>query len=290
MIGLQYGTDLSGTPFLVGGLVCLGLYAYFAVCLMVMARKTGTGPEWLAWIPLANLLLMCRIGGKSGAWVVLLLVPLVNVLFAVLLFVAMARERGKPAAAGVLVLVPVVNLILPFYLASGPATISARPMPAPVAGGGAATCAGCGARLDPGDRFCGACGAPIERATPSARAAAPSPPPAAARAEASSSWAGTIVAVVVFAVIVAGGVYAYRVFFGDTSSDGEDEPWVPSLPENVPTTEKGEFTNLSDPDTTTVPADELPEMLTEEILRELGIDPDDVHIIEDETDVGDGDG
>ena len=39
-----------------------------------IARKTGTPSPWMAWIPVVNLVLMCRIAGRPGWW--LLLLPL----------------------------------------------------------------------------------------------------------------------------------------------------------------------------------------------------------------------
>src|SRR5262245_50596104 len=44
--------------FLLVGIV---LYAYFAFMLMVIATKTSTANAWLAWVPIGNLYLMCRI-------------------------------------------------------------------------------------------------------------------------------------------------------------------------------------------------------------------------------------
>jgi len=50
-------------------------------------------------------------------WGLLCLVPLVNLVFIVLLWMAIAEARKKPSWWGVLLIVPVVNLVVPGYLA-----------------------------------------------------------------------------------------------------------------------------------------------------------------------------
>jgi hypothetical protein len=93
------------------------LYAYFAICIFVLARKTQTPYDWLAFIPIANLVLLFWIGEKPWWWIFLMLIPLVNLIFIVLTWMAIARRRGKAGWLGILILVPVVNLVVPGYLA-----------------------------------------------------------------------------------------------------------------------------------------------------------------------------
>ncbi len=317
---MAFGGGALLLPFF---LLSVPFYAYVSVCLMIMARKTGAQPTWLAWIPIANLYLMCRIGGKSGAWVILLLLPLINVLFAILLFVEMAKALGRPAWTGVLILVPVVNLAVPAYLASGspaaprPVAPPPRATGSPRRGADASVCASCGSPVGADDRFCGECATPVVRAavcqacgtaytgddrfcascgTERGKNAPPAPAPAAAPpvatatagAEASSSRWGTVTALVVLAVIIAGGVYAYRVINKSEEAEANAQPFYPTIPEYIPTTEKGGFTNLNSADQETVPADELPDMLAEEILRLLEEEGGTVVVDENTVIVGDG--
>jgi hypothetical protein len=166
--------------------VMAGMYVYFAVCLSIIAGKTGTPGGWMAWIPIANLVLMARIAGRSGAWAVLCLIPLLNIIFLVILWVDIAKARGKAGWMGALIIVPLVNFLVPAILASGPPSGGpGHPGAAASAGlpyGGAtppfgavppqqpyaqaasssmpfsARCQTCGAYLAPGEQFCGDCG------------------------------------------------------------------------------------------------------------------------------------
>jgi hypothetical protein len=107
-------------------LVFIGLlfYIYSAVCLFIIAKKTATPRPWLAWIPLANLFLMCKAGGLSYLWLLGLflgLMPFIGTLLtaALMAFIwyNIALKRNKPGWLGILTIVPVVNLVVVGYLA-----------------------------------------------------------------------------------------------------------------------------------------------------------------------------
>ena len=60
-----------------------------------MYEKAGE-PGWASIIPIYNLIVMCRIGGKPGWWVVMmLLVPIANIVFIIMLLNAIAKNFGK---------------------------------------------------------------------------------------------------------------------------------------------------------------------------------------------------
>ncbi len=100
------------------------LYAYSALCLQTIAKKTNQGPEWLAWVPIGNLFLMCKIGSLSYLWLLGLLLgflPLVGVFFSLALFgyvwYRIALACKKPGWLGILGCLPIVNLVVMGYLA-----------------------------------------------------------------------------------------------------------------------------------------------------------------------------
>ncbi|MGD2175658.1 MAG: LptF/LptG family permease, partial [Candidatus Brocadiaceae bacterium] len=97
-------------------LVCV-IHAYYALSLQTLAGRNRTPHAWLAWLPGANLYLTCRVGGKPGWWVLLLLVPGLNVMIWLVLWGRIAASRGQPRLLTLLWLVPIVNLIVPGYLA-----------------------------------------------------------------------------------------------------------------------------------------------------------------------------
>lgn len=142
----------------------LAAYIYFAVALSVIARKTSTPDGWMAWIPILNVVLMCRIGRKPAWWIVLFLVPFVNIIVAIVLWIAIARARGKSPALGILALIPGLNLLLPLILAVGPASGVAPPRPT--------VCPSCGSPECVGLTFCENTGEPIG-AMPATPAVAP---------------------------------------------------------------------------------------------------------------------
>jgi hypothetical protein len=92
-------------------------HVYMALALVTIARKTKTGHAVWGWIPILNIILMFDIARKPRWWILLLLIPVVNIFVAVLLWMRIAEVMQKPRWWGVLVVVPVINLIVPGYLA-----------------------------------------------------------------------------------------------------------------------------------------------------------------------------
>jgi len=126
--GLEYIED--GLPPEAAGLlaafagvmlfVWLAIYAYMGLCLHLIAKKTNTSPAWLAWIPIANLILLLMISEKPMWWIVLAFIPIINIVWVVLwilVWMAIAEKRGKPAITGVLMIVPILNIFILGYLA-----------------------------------------------------------------------------------------------------------------------------------------------------------------------------
>ena len=95
----------------------LAFYVYLALALQTIANKTGTPNAWLAWIPIGNLFLMLNVAKKPLWWFLLCLIPLVNVVMVIIIWMAVAEAVGKPNWWGILMIVPVANLVVPGYLA-----------------------------------------------------------------------------------------------------------------------------------------------------------------------------
>jgi hypothetical protein len=121
---LAQSSDDAAVPMAIAGgfllfafIVGLAAYIYVSLALMTIANKTGTPNGWLAWIPIANIILMLMIAKKPIWWIVLFLIPLVNIVMAILVWMGIAEARSKPNWWGVLMIVPVANLIVPGYLA-----------------------------------------------------------------------------------------------------------------------------------------------------------------------------
>ena len=97
----------------------LGLagYVFVALALYTIAQKTNTENAWFAWIPILNIILILNIAKKPLWWIILLLIPVVNIIVAVLVWMGVAEARKKPSWWGVLTILPLVNLIAIGYLA-----------------------------------------------------------------------------------------------------------------------------------------------------------------------------
>ncbi len=100
------------------------MYIFMALCLFTIAQKTQSEPAWLAWIPLANLFLMCKIGGLRYTWLWLVLawfLPFIGLLAQLglmgFLGYRIALARGKPGWLGALMAIPFVNIFILGYLA-----------------------------------------------------------------------------------------------------------------------------------------------------------------------------
>jgi hypothetical protein len=116
------------------GLAGIGVFmfiVYFALIALVIVSlwkvfaKAGK-PGWAAIIPIYNLWVLLEIVGKPGWWIILMLIPCVNIVVAILVYLELAKVFGKSVGFGIgLILLSIVFLpILAFGDAEyqGPAT------------------------------------------------------------------------------------------------------------------------------------------------------------------------
>jgi uncharacterized membrane protein YhaH (DUF805 family) len=52
-------------------------------------------PGWTAIIPIVNVYFMCKVAGRPGWWLLLMLIPFVNLIIAIILNVDIAKRFGK---------------------------------------------------------------------------------------------------------------------------------------------------------------------------------------------------
>ncbi len=84
---------------------------YLAIVVVVIAgiwrafEKAGA-PGWAAIIPIYNVYVMVKMADKEGWWVILFLIPLVNLVVGFIVFEVIARKFGKTSgfAIGMLLL------------------------------------------------------------------------------------------------------------------------------------------------------------------------------------------
>ena len=78
------------------GILCLGflLFALELAALWVVFEKAGR-PGWGALIPIYNVVLLFRVGGQSGWWVLLLLIPPINAIVGIWIWLKVAEHFGR---------------------------------------------------------------------------------------------------------------------------------------------------------------------------------------------------
>ena len=97
--------------------VMIPMYIYYAMSFQRMAQKINIPDDWYAWVPVLNLVLLFRIANRPLWWIALLIVPGVNIIISIVVWMDVAKAMGKPEWWGILTVIPVVNLIVPGYLA-----------------------------------------------------------------------------------------------------------------------------------------------------------------------------
>ena len=90
----------------------VGMYFHFCFCLRIIAHKTRARHASLAWIPIANLYLLCKVAHKPGVCVIFLLIPGLNIVVWLLLWMAIAQRLGHPPWGGLMMGIPVLALLM----------------------------------------------------------------------------------------------------------------------------------------------------------------------------------
>ena len=107
---------------IVGGIIALIMFVFWlAVIVAVIAggwkmfEKAGQ-PGWGVLVPIYNLYLLCKIGGRPGWWVLLFLIPLVNILISIIVWNDISKSFGKDVlfTVGLVLLTPIFVCILGF--------------------------------------------------------------------------------------------------------------------------------------------------------------------------------
>ena len=83
----------------VGNVISLLLFIIGIVALWKVFTKAGE-PGWAAIVPIYNAYILCKTAGKSGWWVLLLIIPLVNLVAWIIISIGLAKSFGKGAGFG----------------------------------------------------------------------------------------------------------------------------------------------------------------------------------------------
>lgn len=90
-----------------------------AVALWKMAERAKEEPRWFALVPFLNIALLLKIAKKPLWWLLLFLVPFVNIITLVVATMGLCERFGVNKWWALVSLVSPLNLILYLYLAYG---------------------------------------------------------------------------------------------------------------------------------------------------------------------------
>jgi len=92
----------SGVEYFTGAFIFIYLVviAFFVICFWKIFTKAGK-PGWAAIVPIYNIMVLCEIAGKPAWWVILFLIPCVNIVIMFIVYIALAEAFGKSAGFGV---------------------------------------------------------------------------------------------------------------------------------------------------------------------------------------------
>jgi hypothetical protein len=89
-----------------GGIMMIVCLAIAVVCIIGMWKvfeKSGQ-PGWACIIPIYNIYILLKIAGRPGWWLLLLLIPLVNIVFLLLISIDIAKSFGQSTPFGVVLI------------------------------------------------------------------------------------------------------------------------------------------------------------------------------------------
>jgi hypothetical protein len=91
--------DGGGSSFFVV-IIELAIAVLVIASLWRVFTKAGQ-PGWAAIIPIYNAYILCKIAGKPGWWVILMLIPIVNLVILLLVSLGVSENFGKSGGFGV---------------------------------------------------------------------------------------------------------------------------------------------------------------------------------------------
>jgi uncharacterized membrane protein YhaH (DUF805 family) len=111
LLAQQYdGGQAAGAalPGLLMTLVYLIISVFFIVVMWRVFVKAGQ-PGWGSIIPFYNIILMLRIAGKPGWWLVFFFIPIINIVVQIVMLIDIAKNFGRGGwfAAG-LIFLPII--------------------------------------------------------------------------------------------------------------------------------------------------------------------------------------
>jgi len=123
----------SPVPAIIGLLVAL----LMIVAMWKVFVKAGQ-PGWASIIAIYNLYVWCKLVGRPGWWIILMLIPFVNIIVGIVLCIDMAKSFGKGAGFGIglaflgIIFLPILGFGSAQYLGAAAVEVAqGTPIPLP---------------------------------------------------------------------------------------------------------------------------------------------------------------
>lgn len=81
-------------------LIGLVIAVFMIVALWKIFTKAGK-PGWACLVPIYNIIVMMQIVGKPAWWIILFLIPIVNLIISIIVYIEMAKVFGKSTGFGI---------------------------------------------------------------------------------------------------------------------------------------------------------------------------------------------
>lgn len=89
------GNSGGGVTGIIIGIIYLALIIFYIIVWWKIFVKAGK-PGWAAIIPIYNIIVFLQIVGKPLWWIILLLIPIVNLIISIIVLIELAKKFGKP--------------------------------------------------------------------------------------------------------------------------------------------------------------------------------------------------
>jgi hypothetical protein len=131
MVGAAEGENVGAVVAGVGLfiLVVLAVIVFYVAAAWRLFSKAGV-PGWGVIIPIYNIYLWCKIAGRPGWWVLLFIVPLINIVVHLIVSLDVARGFAKSGGFGVglwllgFIFVPILGYGAATYVGPNPTPLS----------------------------------------------------------------------------------------------------------------------------------------------------------------------
>lgn len=100
MPALQSGDDAGALLGIVWVLICLIIVLFVLAGVWKVFTKAGQ-PGWASIVPIYNIVVVMRIAGRPGWWVLLMFIPIVSLIVAIIVYIDLAKNFGKGAGFGI---------------------------------------------------------------------------------------------------------------------------------------------------------------------------------------------